>query len=309
MSVAAGLPSRSGNEWANLRPFLPVSLAVDVEASGSSTMREWAASLPRRVDDLARRWSLQLSAPFQPGGSTAWVAPARDPHGRDTVLKVGWTHTEARDEAEGLAAFGGEGSVEVYAHEHDGSTTALLLERCDPGHELRTRPEPEQHLVIADLLHRLREVPLPASHRFRPLHEMCDGWAQQSAALHEKRPWILDSGLVHAGLELFRDLPRTATASALLCTDLHAGNVLAGTRRPWLLIDPKPYVGDSHYDVLQHLLNCQNSLQRDPHDLLQRMADLAGLDPDRVRHWLFARCVQGAANQPWLAAVAQRLAP
>jgi hypothetical protein len=50
--------------------------------------------------------------------------------------------------------------------------------------------------------------------------------------------------------------PRTATASVLLCTDLHAGNVLAGPRRPWLLIDPKPYIGDPHYDLLQHLLNC-----------------------------------------------------
>ena len=28
----------------------------------------------------------------------------------------------------------------------------------------------------------------------------------------------------------------------VLFTDLHAGNVLSGQRRPWLLIDPNPYV-------------------------------------------------------------------
>ena len=79
---------------------------------------------------------------------------------------------------------------------------------------------------------------------------------------------------------------------ALLFTDLHAGNVLAGERRPWLMIDPKPYVGDPHYDVLQHLLNCNESLRADPIRLLTEVADRAGLDAGRVRQWLFARCVQ-----------------
>jgi hypothetical protein len=39
------------------------------------------------------------------------------------------------------------------------------------------------------------------------------------------------------------------------------------------------------------------------------MAELAGLDPDRVRHWLFARCVQASAREPELRPVAVRLAP
>ena len=41
----------------------------------------------------------------------------------------------------------------------------------------------------------------------------------------------------------------------LLHTDLHAGNVLAAEREPWLAIDPKPYVGDPAYDVTQHIFN------------------------------------------------------
>ena len=48
----------------------------------------------------------------------------------------------------------------------------------------------------------------------------------------------------------------------LLCTDLHAGNVLAAEREPWLVIDPKPDVGDPTYDVLQHLHNCYVRLIR-----------------------------------------------
>ena len=94
----------------------------------------------------------------------------------------------------------------------------------------------------------------------------------------------------------------------LLYTDLHAGNVLAGARDAWLLIDPKPYVGDPHYDVLQHLLNCNESLRADPVGLLTEIADLAGLDADRVRQWLFARCVQESVCWPEVAPVAKALA-
>lgn len=37
--------------------------------------------------------------------------------------------------------------------------------------------------------------------------------------------------------------------STLLCTDLHAGNVLAAGRESWLATDPKPYLGDPTYDA------------------------------------------------------------
>lgn len=52
--------------------------------------RTWMAALPLIVDDLARRWSPKLDPPFQPGGTTSWVAPARNPAGDHLVLKVGW---------------------------------------------------------------------------------------------------------------------------------------------------------------------------------------------------------------------------
>ena len=110
---------------------------------------------------------------------------------------------------------------------------------------------------------------------------------------------------------MFRRLSRTGPNDVLLCTDLHASNVLSGERHPWLLIDPKPYVGDPHYDVSQHLLNCSGSLQADPIGLLTEVAELAGLDTARVRQWLFARCVQETLSDgsPWagLDVVLQRL--
>lgn len=93
----------------------------------------------------------------------------------------------------------------------------------------------------------------------------------------------------------------------LLATDLHAGNVVASQRAPWLLIDPKPYLGDPAYDVVQHLLNCDR-LAADPGGLADRMAGLLGLGSERVTQWLSARCVQESLDQPALGRVAQALA-
>ena len=81
-------------------------------------------------------------------------------------------------------------------------------------------------------------------------------------------------GLPGIGIALFRELPATADSQVLLCTDLHGENVLAARREPWLVIDPKPYVGDPAYDVLQHMLNCEDRLAADPGALAARMADL-----------------------------------
>jgi hypothetical protein len=39
------------------------------------------------------------------------------------------------------------------------------------------------------------------------------------------------------------------------------------------------------------------------------MAGLAGLDPGRVRQWLFARSVQESPGSPLMHQVARRLAP
>ena len=81
----------------------------------------------------------------------------------------------------------------------------------------------------------------------------------------------------------------------LLFTDLHAGNVLSGERRPWLLIDPKPYRRGPALRRPAAPAELQPSLQADPINLLTEVADLAGLDAGRVRQWLFA----GASRRAW----------
>jgi streptomycin 6-kinase len=289
-----------------VEPFpMPRNLVYAAEKEGRQA---WLATLPRVVKELEERWSLEVHAPFQPGGQTAWVAPARNDASGDLVLKVAWRHTEAAQEADGLRQWNGEGAVRLHATEEFDETTALLLERCVPGRTLASRPESEQDTVIAALLQRLWREPAPG-HRFRPLQIMCDAWADAFERKVAAGREIVDPGLAREGMALFRTLPATADRSVLLCTDLHAENVLAAGREPWLVIDPKPYVGDPTYDPLQHLLNCNERLRADPVDLVRRMADLLGVDEDRLLLWLFARCVQESPEWPSLVEVARRIAP
>ena len=286
---------------------LPMPRAL-VRAAEQEGRDAWLLTLPQTVHDLKDRWALTVGEPFQPGGSCAWVAPVRDSTGAELVLKVAWPHPEAEHEADGLREWAGEGAVRLHASAELEDATALLLERCIPGTAADSRPEPEQDVIVAGLLRRLWRRPAPGQ-RFRTLQSMCDMWADEFEHKPVAMKENLDPGLTREGLTLFRALPGTADEQVLLCTDLHAGNVLAADREPWLVIDPKPYVGDPTYDVLQHLLNCKARLVAEPRDLVGRMAGLAGVDKDRVGLWLFARCVVESIHWPDLREVARRLAP
>ena len=249
----------------------------------------WLDRLPDALRNLERRWSLTLGAPFDGEDvSCAWVAPVALADGTSAVLKLGLPHMEGEHELHGLRFWNGDPTVRLL--EADDELGAMLLERCEPGTVLRALPESEQDLVIAGLLRRLWRSPsLP--HPFRPLWDRTEYWSNETLADVERWP---DTGLVREGLRLFRELPRNAPADVLLATDLHAGNVLRSEREPWLVIDPKPFVGDPAYDATQHLFNCDARLRSDPDGTIRRFAELLGVDHERVRLWMFAR----AASEP-----------
>ncbi len=272
--------------------------------------RRWLEELAQVVEEVVSAWELELGEPYVPSGECAWVARARGNSGEELVLKVGWRHPEAEHEGDALEHWSGDGAVRCFRARTFDQSTALLLERCAPGTPLSSVPEREQDVVIAGLLRRMWAHPLPARHPFDSLEQMCGAWADSFETSLDADPRGLDPGLARAGTGLLRELPATAATEddVLLFTDLHAGNVLAAEREPWLVIDPKPFVGDRAFDVVQHMLNCDARLAGDPLKLSRRMAELLELDPERVRLWLFARCAQEGLGNHSLREAARRLA-
>lgn len=249
----------------------------------------WLERLPDVVQELQDRWMLSLGTVFDGSEvSCAWVAPAQRGDGSRAVLKLGLPHMEAAHELQGLRFWDGDPTVRLL--EADEDLNAMLLERCEPGTALRELPQTEQDVVIAGLLRRLWRKPAEPQ-PFRPLASMLAYWAQETLAAAASWP---DPGLTRAGLGLFEELSRPSADDVLLATDLHAGNVLRARRRPWLVIDPKPFVGDPAYDATQHLLNCRARLLAAPEATIGRLADLLEVDHERLRLWLFAR----AAAEP-----------
>jgi streptomycin 6-kinase len=285
------------------RFVIPDDLA---RAAAKEGRGDWLAELPALVARIAADWQIEVGDPFLPGGATAWVALARDHAGKDFVLKVCWRHAEAVHEADGLATWAGAGAIRLYQANELANATVLLLERCRPGTQLRASPPEDHDLVIAGLLRRLWMEP-PPGHCFRPLSDMCDYWASRYEERSPAERSCLGEPLANEGIRLLRELPRSGGDALLLHTDLHAGNVLAAEREPWLAIDPKPYVGDPAYDVTQHIFNGVFVEDADAGALAHRMARLLDLDLGRILLWLFARAVEASPYWPGMADLARTL--
>jgi streptomycin 6-kinase len=269
----------------------------------------WLESLPALLEELTSRWSLRVGLPFDHSGTCSWVAPTVRKDDTPAVLKLAMPHMEGEHEIEGLRLWNGNPTVRLI--EADDRSGAMLLERCQPGTSLRSELEASQDEIIAGMLKRIRSANSQSKgfQQFRHLSQMLEEW--QRGTLAQKQNWP-DAGLVQEGLSIFEWLSRPSPTDTLLATDLHAGNVLRAEREPWLMIDPKPFVGDAAFDVVQHLINCEDRLHGDPIALVNRVAGLAEVDPERARLWTFARAAADPRedwnNIVWIE-VARKLAP
>ncbi|MBA3717304.1 MAG: aminoglycoside phosphotransferase [Actinobacteria bacterium] len=222
--------------------------------------------------ECAEQWGLTLEPPLEDRYSL--VIPAGD-----VVLKVNadW-HFEAEHEPDALELWGGRGAVRVLAR--DAARRAFLIERCRPGTRLWDA-DVDGTAVVAGLLPRLSLE--PEGHPFRSLADEADRWAYEVPKLYEAGGRPFERRLLDAAVDVFRSVDRTA--GFLVNQDLHGGNILRAEREPWLVIDPKPLVGEPELDGVGLLRNAN-----DPCRWINALAEL-GYDRDRLRGWGFAHAL------------------
>lgn len=86
----------------------------------------------------------------------------------------------------------------------------------------------------------------------------------------------------------------------LLHWDLHYDNVLAGTREPWLAIDPEPLAGDPGFDLLPTLdsrwdeVTATGDVARAVLRRFDLLTEVLGLDRNRATGWTLGRVLQNA---------------
>jgi streptomycin 6-kinase len=247
--------------------------------------RQWLDDLPRSVEDSADHWRLQLDEPF-PYAFTSLAIPGRTNDGADVVLKVQYIDRETEHEALALRVWDGDGAVLLL--DQYPARDALLLERCIPG----TPVPPDRALdVLIGLLPRLWK---PAtSPPFRTLADEAAHWTETLSARRERNPRLID-----AALDAIRQLAASQGEQVLLHQDLHGWNVLAAQREPWLVIDPKPLVGEREFGLAPIIRSQEIGGGR--REVLRRLDHLAselGLDRERARQWCIAQTVAWSVGE------------
>ncbi|MFI9504338.1 aminoglycoside phosphotransferase family protein [Nocardia sp. NPDC052566] len=264
--------------------FVPQGFAEQLVDHDGDAARAWLDGLPELAARYADRWRLTFDgAPMH--GYAGLILPAVRDDDTRVVLKLSYPGPETKDEPVALAAWDGEGAVRLL--DCDRADDVLLLERLDSTRSLDDEPIDSAVRTAAALLRRLA-VPAPPG--------LSRDLRTEAAAMVEELPadWAnlgepFPRKLLDAAVDACAQLGPTADR-LLVNEDLHYENVLAGEREPWLVIDPKPLIGDLEFTTLALLWNRMPESGLD--DRFAALVDIACLDPDRARAWTLVRAVR-----------------
>jgi streptomycin 6-kinase len=272
---------------------IPSDLKQTIREWFGTEGERWIATLPDIVDRLAEEWNLEIGSPFA-GGSVSLVLAVFQVHGKPAVLKIPCLDDESRAEPDALRHYAGAGVVELYRY--DSETGAMLLERVHPGTPLAAHPDPNQALDIACGLLRRIWKPAAPGHRFPLVRDVATQWANSLQA-HLRQGGSLPRDLVNHAAELARALANgDGHDEVVVNRDGHLGNILAAEREPWLLIDPKPLVGEPAFDAGYLVLDRlgDSPTPEETTELVDRIAAGLGVERERVRQWALVRAVENA---------------
>jgi streptomycin 6-kinase len=214
--------------------------------------------------------------------------------GTPAVLKLIHPHRESEHEADALALWDGRGAVRLL--DRDDARHAILLERCEPGAPLSAAGADVALDVLIGLLPRLW---VPAGPPFHTLADEAAWWVSYLPGEWEAAGRPFERRLVDAALDAIAALAPTQGEQVLLHQDLHGQNVLAAQREPWLVIDPKPLVGEREFALAPIVRSCElGHSRRAVLHRLDRLTATLGLDRERTRSWTIAQTVAWAIGGP-----------
>jgi streptomycin 6-kinase len=216
-------------------------------------------------EDLVARWQLTLGEEFA-AGAGGRVRRVTRADGAPAVLKIWHPHREALQEGDALERIDGDGAVRLL--DRDDEQHALLLELCEPGAPLSTRPLPEAMDVLVELLPRIWKH----ADGFHTLVDEIECWAELGE-------------LGGRELRLARELASSQGELVLTHQDLHGDNVISAQREPWLVIDPKPLAAEREFQAAPILRS--GELGHTKKQMLYRLDRLTelGLDRERMIAW------------------------
>lgn len=258
-------------------------------------LEEWRRGVARLLDECRKAWGLRLGPPYGEGAAGYTTRAARA-DGTPVVLKLTFPHREAEHEADALARWDGDGAVRLL--EWDEARRAMLLERCEPGTPLSAIDADQAVGVFTQLLPRLWK---PAGPPFRSLATEAAWWIEQMPDQWERFGRPFERRLLDAAIDALGSLATTQADQVLLHQDLHGENVLAAERQPWLVIDPKPLVGEREFALAPIVRSFEFGHSRKA--VLRRLDALTtelALDRDRARGWTIGQTIAWSFDSTYL---------
>ena len=263
-------------------------------ADASLTHGVWLERVPELVAECVEEWELELGEPYE-AGAAGYAVRAGLTDGTPAVLKVIYPHREAEHEADALELLGGNGAVRLLAR--DDARSAMLLERCEPGTALAENGRETALDVLVELLpkHWVR-----AGEPFHTLAEEAAWWIDELPEQWEQSGRAIERRLVDTAVDALRSLSESQGEQVLLNQDLHGDNVLAAEREPWLVIDPKPLVGEREFAVAPIVRSFElGSSKTDVLYRLDRLTSELGLDRERARGWTIGQTMAWAFDSDY----------
>lgn len=251
------------------------------------------------VERVCERWELTLSGQAPRGDQCTVLIASR--RGVPCVLKIAGPEHNAIHELIALEAWNGNGAVRLL--EADPEHGALLLERLIPDRSLRSAGLAAAAEIAGALI---RELAIPAPTGLPLLTDMASHRPEMLRRWQRELGEPVPGRWVDIACGLARDLAADP-GDQLVHGDLHYDNILAGSRRPWLAIDPKPAAGNPEASVPYLMWDriparaasfCEAmragddaTQPRDVHALFSAVTRAGGLDPDRARAWTIVQAV------------------
>lgn len=236
------------------------------------------------MEEYAQQWGVKLGARAEETHASTlyhgWrgVAPV--------ILKIGKPHTEEARNSAVLEAYQNYGGITVLEAEGP----AVLMPLLSGIHltELTEAGDDEQATeIFCAVMQKLHRAKIPAG---TPKLERLDAHFDGSN---------IPATLLDPARQLFRQLCQTQQGQVLLHGDLHHDNIMQDINRGWVVIDPKGYAGEAEFDCGCYLRNpiARPDIALDPAIMTRRIeqiADLTGLNADRITAWAFAMAVMSA---------------
>lgn len=249
----------------------------------------WLDSLPNLLFAAKDRFGIAaFGQPFDSGNVSLVLPIAQDGH--DAVLKLQFVHRETQHEADALALWDGKGAVRLL--DHAPALGALLLERCRPGELLADVREVDHLAILSGLLGKLL---VPAGDPFNSLVDEARIWITSMEGDWLKAGKPCEKHMVDQAVSALSDLIVDETDKVLLHQDLHGHNILSAERDPWLVIDPKPLVGDPAFALSPIVRSFEfGHTRKDALYRLDRLSEDLGLDRERARLWTIGQTMAWA---------------